>query len=112
MGLTVAEPVEARISRRDQIPDEIANIGNLRKGSLVSPFRKCGKPSCDCADNRNRGHRPHWMTTPNIERDARDRALDVAARVLAFRLNTDHSDPRTFWPAPGMVPARNSALKG
>ena len=46
--------------RRTQLLRELAVVGDLRPGSLVSRYRKCGKPNCHCAREGDPGHGPSW----------------------------------------------------
>ena len=52
--------------RRDEIHESLAAMGDLRPGSLVGRFRKCGKPNCHCAGEGSRGHGPSWSLTRKI----------------------------------------------
>ncbi len=52
--------------RRDQIKAELAEIGDLRPGSLVGRYRKCGKPNCHCASQDSPGHGPSWSLTRSL----------------------------------------------
>jgi Family of unknown function (DUF6788) len=52
--------------RRDQIKTELADIGDLRPGSLVGRYRKCGKPNCHCAGQASAGHGPSWSLTRGV----------------------------------------------
>ena len=56
------DPEELR-KRRDEIRDELAGVGDLRPGSLVGRYRRCGKPSCHCAREEDGGHGPSWSLT-------------------------------------------------
>ena len=56
------DPEELR-QRRDEIRDELAHVGDLRPGSLVGRYRKCGKPNCHCAREEDGGHGPSWSLT-------------------------------------------------
>jgi hypothetical protein len=38
-------------------------IGDMRPGSLVERFRKCGKPVCHCAEKDAPGHGPCYSLT-------------------------------------------------
>jgi len=49
--------------RRDAIREELARIGDLRPGSLVGRYRRCGKPTCHCAREGDGGHGPSWSLT-------------------------------------------------
>lgn len=52
--------------RRNQICEELASIGDLRPGSLVARYRKCGKPNCHCAQEEGGGHGPSWSLTRKV----------------------------------------------
>lgn len=49
--------------QRDQLLDQLAHIGEMRPGSLVARFRKCGKPSCHCAKKGAQAHGPSYSLT-------------------------------------------------
>ncbi len=51
------------IRRREALRQELAAVGDMRPGSLVGRYRKCGKPSCHCADASSEGHGPSWSLT-------------------------------------------------
>ena len=59
------EPEELR-RRRDQIRDQLASLGDLRPGSLVGRYRRCGKPNCHCAREEGGGHGPSWSLTRGV----------------------------------------------
>ena len=54
---------DALRERRDEIRDELASVGDLRPGSLVGRYRRCGKPTCHCAREGDGGHGPSWSLT-------------------------------------------------
>ena len=47
----------------NELKRELLNIGYICKGSIVSSYRKCGKPYCKCAKNENAKHGPYWLWT-------------------------------------------------
>jgi hypothetical protein len=49
--------------RRDQLKAAIARLGDMRPGSLVARFRRCGKASCHCAKKGSKGHGPSYSLT-------------------------------------------------
>ena len=49
--------------RDRQLKARLAQLGEMRPGSLVERYRKCGKPNCHCARPGDRGHGPMWMVT-------------------------------------------------
>ena len=52
--------------RRDALRDQLASVRDLRPGSLVARYRKCGKPYCRCASDGSRGHGPSWSLTRQV----------------------------------------------
>ena len=71
--------VEELVARRQQILDEIADIGDLRPGSLKSRYRKCGKPNCHCAAEGDPGHGPHWTISRLIKGKMHCHAVPASA---------------------------------
>ena len=60
----MADPtVSELVVQRESIKSQIAGLGDLRPGSLVDRFRKCGKPNCRCAKPGQVGHGPSWSLT-------------------------------------------------
>lgn len=53
--------------KRDEIRRAIADLGDLRPGSLTPRYRKCGKPNCHCAGEGERGHGPSWSLTRKVQ---------------------------------------------
>lgn len=49
--------------RREALKKGLAGVGDLRPGSLVGRFRKCGKANCHCAAEGSAGHGPSWSLT-------------------------------------------------
>ena len=65
--MTMIEDPEALKKRRNEIREELASIRDLRPGSLVSRYRKCGKPNCHCAEEEGGGHGPSWSLTRKVD---------------------------------------------
>jgi hypothetical protein len=49
--------------RRERLRAALASAGEMRPGSLVEYYRKCGKPNCHCAKRASKGHGPSWILT-------------------------------------------------
>ena len=47
----------------EQVDNALAHVGDMRPGSLVARFRKCGKPTCHCAKKGAKGHGPSYSLT-------------------------------------------------
>lgn len=48
---------------KDALIEQLAAIGEFRPGSLLARYRKCGKPTCHCAQEGDPGHGPSWSLT-------------------------------------------------
>lgn len=58
--------VEQLRKRRDEIKSELAGVEDLRPGSLVPRYRRCGKQGCHCVDEHDHGHGPSWSLTREV----------------------------------------------
>lgn len=63
---TTLEDRERLETRRAELCAELASIGDLRPGSLVGRYRRCGKPNCHCATEPEGGHGPSWSLTRKV----------------------------------------------
>jgi hypothetical protein len=67
--------------QRDELKNALAQIGDMRPGSLVPRFRKCGKPTCHCAKKGAQGHGPSFSLTHPIAGKTVTRIIPVGAAV-------------------------------
>src|ERR1700674_1393203 len=58
--------LKALHEKREQLRAGLAQISDLRPGSLTARFRKCGKPNCHCAQKDSPGHGPSYSLTHRI----------------------------------------------
>src|SRR6266702_6835156 len=54
-------------SERSRLQIALTQVDDLRPGSLVARFRKCGKPTCHCAKPNSPGHGPSYSLTREVE---------------------------------------------
>ena len=54
-------------TKRERLKNELAQVGDLRPGSLVGRFRKFCKVSCHCAQPASEAHGPSWSLTRAVE---------------------------------------------
>ena len=71
--------------KRDQLKAGLAEIGDMRPGSLVGPFRKCGKPACHCMEKDAPGHGPCCSLTHAVEGKTVTRIIPKGAAVERSR---------------------------
>ena len=71
----LSPPLEKLQMRDRELKAHIAQLGEMRPGSLVECYRKCGKPNCHCARPGDRGHGPLWMVTHAVQGKTVSRAI-------------------------------------
>ena len=71
-------------ARRDHLLDEFGTLGDLRPGTLVERYRKCGKPTCHCARAGDPGHGPVWTLVFRAHGKSKTRVIPPEA-VAATR---------------------------
>ena len=60
MSKTLAEMEQMR----SQLYEQLARVGDFRRGSVAASYRRCGKKNCACAKSSHSGHiRYMWSTT-------------------------------------------------
>lgn len=60
------DPVQTLEQRRGELKAKLAQVGDLRPGSLVERYRRCGKTGCHCAATGAEGHGPSWSLTREV----------------------------------------------
>ena len=53
-------------SQRSQLLESFLGLGDLRPGSITAVARRCGKPSCHCAQTHDPGHDPQIRLTRRV----------------------------------------------
>src|SRR5206468_7534820 len=82
--------------RREQIAQRIAELGDLRPGSITATSGRCGKPECRCHQPGQPGHGPHFRLTYKVDGKTISEALPTPAAIQkaedrkSTRLNSSH----------------------
>jgi len=63
---TADNKVQTLEQRRAELTAKLAQVGDLRPGSLVERYRRCGKAGCHCAARGAEGHGPSWSLTREV----------------------------------------------
>jgi hypothetical protein len=53
--------------QRAQVVQEIAGLGDFRRGSITAIVGRCGKPNCRCHQPGQPGHGPNFRLTRKVE---------------------------------------------
>jgi hypothetical protein len=62
-----ARGVEELRGRCEALKRQLSEVAELRPGSLVERYRRCGKANCHCAQPGARGHGPCFSLTRTVE---------------------------------------------
>jgi hypothetical protein len=74
-------PLSTLIDERSALLRQISELGDFQPGSISSPTRKCGKPTCHCAQSNDPGHGPHFQLTQKIDGRTVTQSLPSPAAV-------------------------------
>ena len=66
MPTTDGDTVQTLEQRRAELKAKLAQVVDLRPGSLVERYRRCGKAGCHCAARGAEGHGPSWSLTREV----------------------------------------------
>jgi len=67
--------------RRSRLVSQLAQLGDLRPGSVTGMVRRCGKPTCHCAQPDDPGHGPTLRLTYKLQGKTISEALPTPAAV-------------------------------
>lgn len=67
--------------QRSELVAQLAQLGDLRPGSVTGIVRRCGKPTCHCAQPDDPGHGPTLRLTYKADGKTISEALPTPAAV-------------------------------
>lgn len=73
------ERVAALHARREALKADLSQVHDLRRGSLVERYRKCGKTNCSCAADEEQAHGPSWSLTWEVAGKTRTKVIPAPA---------------------------------
>ena len=77
--------LKALEKRRRGLLRELAQTGDMRRGSISENYRRCGKPRCRCAAPGDPGHGPYYAFTRKVHGKTRTLNLRPGARLSRIR---------------------------
>jgi hypothetical protein len=94
-GKTLMQPtVESLEQRRQDLCQQLAGLGEFRRGTLSVNYRRCGKPNCACARPDHPGHGPQYLWNATIE--GKSRAKNVALGPELEKIGQEVENYRRF----------------
>ena len=91
MGILSTQELEMR---RSILQEQLARVGDLRLGSLIYRYRRCGKPTCICSDPGHTGH-GGWIISKRAE--GRTVMSTVPNEEDLPRVRQQLAEGRRFW---------------
>ena len=64
-------------ARRQQVLEQVAELGDFRSGSICAVVTRCGKPTCHCARAKDPGHGPTLRLTYKAQGKSRIETLSA-----------------------------------
>ena len=61
------QSLEVLETQRAELLRQIAQLGDLRSGSISSVTARCGKPNCHCHQPNHPGHGPNFRLTYKVQ---------------------------------------------
>ncbi len=88
----MADPLTALERQRAETFAAMQALGDMRRGSIVERYRRCGKSPCCCEAPIHPGHGPYYSFTTKVGGTTRTRQLQagpalekVRREIAAFR---------------------------
>jgi hypothetical protein len=75
------ESLAALEQQRSDLIAEFARLSDLRPGSVTGIVRRCGKPTCHCAQPEDPGHGPTLRLTYKVQGKTISEALPTQAAI-------------------------------
>jgi len=75
------QPLPSLEARRSELLHALADLKDMRPGSIVGAVFRCGKPTCHCAQPGDPGHGPHLRLTYKWHGKTVTEALPTPAAV-------------------------------
>lgn len=77
--------VSTLLQERSRALEELAQIGDFRRGSIAENYRRCGKVNCCCTRDEHRGHGPQYLLMTKVEGRSHAKNLRPGAELAKVR---------------------------
>ena len=77
----MAQSLSELEQQRSMLAAQLTQLGDLRPGSVTGVIRRCGKPSCHCAEPDDPGHGPTLRLTYKVHGKTITETLPTPASV-------------------------------
>lgn len=77
----MADTIDQLEEKRVALLEQLAETGDMRRGSITEAYRSCGKPNCACMVEDHPGHGPFYAFTRKVEGKTQTVQLRPGARL-------------------------------
>ncbi|MHB8554048.1 MAG: DUF6788 family protein [Candidatus Dormibacteria bacterium] len=76
-------------AERSRLQAQLAQVGDVRRGSLTATYRRCGKAYCACAEPSHLGHGPIHLLTKSVQGKTSTRAVPPGLQLAKVQREVD-----------------------
>lgn len=77
----MADTIDQLEEKRVALLEQLADTGDMRRGSITEAYRPCGKPNCACTAEDHPGHGPFYAFTRKVGGKTQSVQLRPGARL-------------------------------
>jgi hypothetical protein len=81
----MSETLSSLERKRDNLYKQLQETGDLRRGTISTIFRKCGKKNCACATDGHPGHGPLYLWNATIGGKSYAKNLTLGLEMEKYR---------------------------
>jgi len=90
----MTQSIDSLEAQRSRLLSELAQIGDMRPGSITEVYRRCGKKSCWCAQTDQPGHGPFYAFTRKVH--GKTQTVQLRPGLLLSKLQAEVQAYRDF----------------
>ena len=77
----MVETLEVLELRRKELYRQLIDLGDFRRGTISTNYRKCGKKNCVCAQAEHPGHGPQYLWNATVGGKSKAKNLELGPEL-------------------------------
>lgn len=94
IGANMTRSLEELESQRTRLLRQLAESGDMRRGSINEVYRRCGKDNCACAGAEHPGHGPFYAYTTKV--NGKTKTLQLRPGALLSKIEREVAEYKKF----------------
>lgn len=86
----MSSDLEGLETEREKLFHALSDIGDFRRGSIVTSYRRCGKPNCACMNPEHPGHGPQYLLTTKVSGKTQTKVIRPGPELLKTEQEIDN----------------------